>query len=554
MIINKLKLNMKRCGITPTVDAAQGDIDSRGLELFLYDGEDPYLLPENLAVLIQYKKGDGKGGEYDTLPDGRPAWSARRNKLTILLANQMFTFPGSVSMTISLISDGKQISTFPIQLNVLPEAKAISENSEDYFNIAGFLVAPGNAEPGQFLKITSVNTEGRVTQVESGFPAHADWNAADGEAGHILNRPFYESSTEIKKIDKKFLPEDVGGVNVSGAAPGQMILVKSVDGNGKPTAWEAADPVTGADWDARKGENGHILNRPFYSTFEQTQILPACQPVFIEDEQTFMLPDSISIPAGTACTVNWNGTDYVTTAQDVSDYTGLSTVALGSLDLMWPDGGFTGNGEPFVIIAFDPSVSALVGAGALILPVDGATELTVSISGNVETITPIPKKYLEHMRCQKKYVINLDSGAPLSKELWELDPAELQASMVVIHEGVEKTAVITQRTIEYEDGTDSYRMYLSVPLQMGGSCIYLCTNHSIPYLVKEAWIPKALPDGISGTFIMAKGTGDLEPTWKRINEIALPGVLLISTTSGSNKTFWVTVDDSGNLTATQKTV
>ena len=554
MIINKLKLNMKRCGITPTVDAAQGDIDSRGLELFLYDGEDPYLLPENLAVLIQYKKGDGKGGEYDTLPDGRPAWSARRNKLIILLANQMFTFPGSVSMTISLISDGMQISTFPIQLNVLPEAKAISENSEDYFNIAGFLVAPGNAEPGQFLKITSVNTEGRVTQLESGFPAHADWNAADGEAGHILNRPFYESSTEIKKIDKKFLPEDVGGVNVSGAAPGQMILVKSVDANGKPTDWEAVDPITGADWDAEEGANGHILNRPFYSTFEQTQILPACQPAFIEDEQAFMLPDSISIPAGTACTVNWNGTDYVTTAQDVSDYTGLSTVALGSLDLMWPDGGFTGNGEPFVIIAFDPSVSALVGVGALILPVDGATELTVSISGNVETITPIPKKYLEHMRCQKKYVINLDSGAPLSRELWELDPAELQASMVVIHEGVEKTAVITQRTIEHEDGTDSYRMYLSVPLQMGGSCIYLCTNHSIPYLVKETWIPKALPDGISGTFIMAKGTGDLDPTWKRINEIALPGVLLISTTSGSSKTFWVTVDDSGNLTATQKTV
>lgn len=474
---------MKRCGITPTVDAVQGDILSRTMELSLYDGEDAFVLPDNLAVLIKFKKGDGKGGEYDTLPDGTPAWSASKNKLIIQLAPQVLTFPGSVSMTISLISDGTQISTFPIQINVLPEAKALSENSEDYFNITGFLVAPGNAEPGQFLKITSVNSEGRVTQVESGFPDHPS-----------------------------------------------------------------------ADWDANEGETGHILNRPFYSTFEDTLILPACQPAFIEDEQCFMLPDPISVPAGTVCTVNWNGTDYVTVAHDVSNYTGTSSVAMGSLDLAWPDGGFTGNGEPFVIVAFDPSVAAELGVGALILPVDGATELTVSISGNVETVTPIPEKYLKNARCQKKYVIDLDNGTILSKELWELDPAELQASMVVIHEGLEKTAVITQRTIEQEDGMDSYKMYLSVPLQMGSSCIYLCTNHSTPQQVKETWIPRVLPDGISGTFIMAKGTGDLEPAWKRMNEIALPGVLLISTTSGSTKTFWVTVDDSGTLTATEKSI
>lgn len=546
---------MKRCGITPTVDAVQGDILSRTVELSLYDGEDAFVLPDNLAVVIKYKKGDGKGGQYDTLPDGTPAWSASKNNLTIQLAPQVLTFPGSVHMTIALISDGKQINTFPIQINVLPDAKALSENSEDYFNITGFLVAPGNAEPGQFLKITSVNSEGRVTQVESGFPEQADWNAAEGMPGHILNRPFYESRTEIKKIDKKFLPEDVGGVNVSGAAPGQMILVKSVDPNGKPTDWEAVDPITGADWDAEEGANGHILNRPFYSTFEQAQILPACQPVFMEDEQIFALLDPVSIPAGTVCTVTWNGTDYTTTAQDVSDYAGADAVAMGSLDLMWPDSGFAGNGEPFVIVALDPSVAAQMGVGAMILPVDGSTDLTVSISGNVENITPIPKKYLEHMRCQKKYVIDLDNGtSPPPEQIWELDPAELQASLVVIHEGIEKAAVIVQRTEETEDGIHTYKLYLEVSLQTGGSCIYLCTSVNRPVLIQKMWAPNPLPEGISGTFILAKGTGDLVPAWKRMNEIALPGVLLLSTSSGSTKTFWVTVDDSGSLTATQKTI
>lgn len=60
-----------------------------------------------------------------------------------------------------------------------------------------------------------------------------------------------------KKIDKKFLPDDVGGINIKTAAEGDLIKVKEVDDTGKPTDYEAVsalntlgfiDPKTGFEY------------------------------------------------------------------------------------------------------------------------------------------------------------------------------------------------------------------------------------------------------------------------------------------------------------------
>ena len=552
MITNKLKLDLKHCGITSTIDAAQEDILSRGLELSLYDGKKAYLLPENLAVLIQYKKGDGKGGEYDTLPDGRPAWSARRNKLTILLADQMFTFPGSVSMTISLVSDGKQISTFPVQINVLPEAKALAENSEDYFNITGFLVAPGNAEPGQFLKIKSVNSEGRVTQVESGFPHEtpADWNAEEGKPGHILNRPFYETEGKIKTIDKKFLPEDIGGVNVSGAVPGQMIIVKSVDQNGKPTQWEAIDPVTGADWNAEEGQPGHILNRPFYSIVAETRILPECQPIYAEDDAMFILPDVISLVAGQDYFIRWNGVTYRRTAWEYPLNNTITGIALGNVDFSGSDAVFL---DPFALITLPAEAAEAMGIGIMIMPCDGSTEVTLAISGITETIVPIPKKYLTNARGQKLYTINLDENtADVPVEtLMTMDAAEIQSSLTVLYQGVPHSISVAEINEEMFNGyrycwiifefTAGWGQTITFQYHnIGGLTILRTGNNVIHNFLK------------SDLFLYAKRANEESPTWLKPDGCPFPGIMLKSTTAGSSKQFWITVDDSGNLTATQK--
>ena len=51
-------------------------------------------------------------------------------------------------------------------------------------------------------------------------------------------------------------------------------------------------------------------------------------------------------------------------------------------------------GEPFAIAVVPADMVEMAGYGAGIFPLDGSAEITLSIVGNVETVTPMPAKYL----------------------------------------------------------------------------------------------------------------------------------------------------------------
>lgn len=167
IITNKVKLDLQTPGILPTIHAVQNDSYSRNLEIILFSDRKPFIFPDNGAVVIRYKKSDGKGGEYDTLPDGTAAWRAERNVLTVALAPQVLTTPGSVHLSVSLIAGGTQLSIFPIHLAVAPIAAGKIAKSENYFYITGLLPAPVSGNVGQCLRIAAVNAEGRITAVEA---------------------------------------------------------------------------------------------------------------------------------------------------------------------------------------------------------------------------------------------------------------------------------------------------------------------------------------------------------------------------------------------------
>lgn len=167
IITNKLKLDLQTPGIVPTINAVQNDSYSRNLEITLFSDRKPFVFPEKCAAVIRYKKSDGKGGEYDTLPDGTAAWWAEQNILTVALAPQVLTTPGSVLLSVSLIADGTQLSIFPIRLSVAPIAAAKLAKSEDYFYITGLLPAPVSGKVGQYVRIAAVNDNGRIVSVET---------------------------------------------------------------------------------------------------------------------------------------------------------------------------------------------------------------------------------------------------------------------------------------------------------------------------------------------------------------------------------------------------
>lgn len=75
-----------------------------------------------------------------------------------------------------------------------------------------------------------------------------------GEAGYATKKyvqdNYQPKGDYLTENDKAEIIQDVkdeigDGVNVSCAVPGQMIIVKTVDGNGKPTEWEAIDRTHG---------------------------------------------------------------------------------------------------------------------------------------------------------------------------------------------------------------------------------------------------------------------------------------------------------------------
>lgn len=193
IITSKLKMDLQRPGSTPIVSAVQDDRYSRDLELALYDGRIPWTVPETACALVRYRKADGRGGEYDTLPDGSKAWSAKRNVLTVTLAPQVLTVPGFVELTVSLIAQEKQLSAFPIRLHVLPAVRETIADSEDYVSVTGFLPAPSEAKQGQYLRVASVDGSGKVTGVEA-------VSLAGGSGGEI-------APEEIRQIVEECLEE-----------------------------------------------------------------------------------------------------------------------------------------------------------------------------------------------------------------------------------------------------------------------------------------------------------------------------------------------------------
>ena len=231
---------------TAVINAVQDDRYSRNLELSLYADEVPWNIPENTHVLIRYSKNDGKGGEYDTLPDGTAAWSAEGNQLTLALAPQVLTVPGPVSLSVRLVLEEKELSTFSILIHVQAKVCTQIPESENYYHVTAYLPAPASAKKGQFFRILSVDGQGKVTALEAvneedirtdltGY-ATEQW-VRDGyqERGNYLT----EHQDISGKLDADQLPEAINDALAQAKASGEF--------NGDSSVYTLAEGETAED-------------------------------------------------------------------------------------------------------------------------------------------------------------------------------------------------------------------------------------------------------------------------------------------------------------------
>lgn len=167
------KLHMDLCGheVLQWVHVVQGDVGSRNLEIALYQGVLPWQIPEDVTVLIRYRKADKAWGEYDTQPDGTCAWSVQGNVLNLALSPQITAEPGTVRLSVCLLREGVILNTFPLEI-VVAENLALAEgvfrkSPDNYIYLTAYMPAPEGAREGQYVRIAAVDENGKVTAVET---------------------------------------------------------------------------------------------------------------------------------------------------------------------------------------------------------------------------------------------------------------------------------------------------------------------------------------------------------------------------------------------------
>ena len=165
-----------------------------------------------------------------------------------------------------------------------------------------------------------------------------------------------------------------GGTSIDVTAKvGQTIVVKEVDANGKPTAWESADYQPRTHWS------------------EVITILPETTVEIDLELGGAELPYDFILEAGKEYTVIYNGVEY-TGVECIDD--GEGVLVLGNIGAI--EESLPATGHPFILVCEPKSNDEngnLIFAWAVI-PLDGATSVTLSIIE--EAVTPIPQKYLSN--------------------------------------------------------------------------------------------------------------------------------------------------------------
>ena len=165
-VTHEINLDFVRHESRKQVCAVQGDRGSRVIELCLFAGGEPWPVPGGVEALLRYSKMDGTGGEYDTMPDGSPAWSAEGNKMVWKLAPQVLACPGTVICHLVLLQGEKCLSTFSFDILVEPDDVEDVEKSEGYFNWSRRFIPVFRADPGQVIRVKAVDGEGIPTEWE----------------------------------------------------------------------------------------------------------------------------------------------------------------------------------------------------------------------------------------------------------------------------------------------------------------------------------------------------------------------------------------------------
>lgn len=232
-----------------------------------------------------------------------------------------------------------------------------------------------------------MSIQGEIDRINNNV---SDALAAAAEMGASV--PETANSNDLGRLIRS-IPQSGGGgtsINVT-AEVGQTIVVKAVDENGKPTAWESADYQPRTHWSE--------------TVDESVGVLPLVSVQIDETEGVGLLTTDNSIInydaliAGNTYIVNWNGTEYECVLKYPPMVDDEGNIIGEDQDAGWMLGNFglaTGGedtGEPFIILIGSYENDGISGT---VVSMDGSASATISIKSvnKIENHT-IDNKYLD---------------------------------------------------------------------------------------------------------------------------------------------------------------
>lgn len=331
---------------------------------------------------------------------------------------------------------------------------------------------------------------------------------------------------EIKNL------KDAGGVNVSGAVPGQMIVVKKVNENGIPTEWEPADRT---HW----VEDGGMTE-----IIPETKTNSASSELF---ELYWVLNQvKVNLEVGKTYTVMYDGSSYECVCQAAP--AGLiedpNAVAMGNFSVV----GGANTGEPFAILySYDYGIVNIVDlAGTANRPV-------VGIYGKSEIVHKLDNKFLDLdwlPVLEREYILPktmvkiTDDFAEIKQSTGGLFNLPLGSTVnVEINGTVYKATIIDdfegRYCVDYgaiDSGNDDKliagKYFIAQPIRNSSAAFFSTEpgSYTVSVFVEQSSkMPEEyLPESVGG-------------------------IVVRSSTEGSTKKFHLTIDDNGAVDITEIT-
>lgn len=120
ILTTPITMDLLRAGVLPTIEAVQGDTNSRAVQIQLLADGTPWPVPQDVRVRVNYILPDGSGSLYFQMEDGSPGCTVLENRLTIFLRPELLEQAGTVMLSVSLQTGVYILSTFSVMVEVLP--------------------------------------------------------------------------------------------------------------------------------------------------------------------------------------------------------------------------------------------------------------------------------------------------------------------------------------------------------------------------------------------------------------------------------------------------